>query len=111
MKRILARLVIALALIVQGTMAVASVVPVHTADRPCCPHHADASSGKSHAECPCPNKQACAADCVLLCSAGDSVNAPAFDIAPVVARKDSGDMQRALLRPRSDTPPIRPPIV
>jgi hypothetical protein len=110
MKRILARLVIALALIVQGTVAVASVVPVHTANRPCCPHHADASSGTSHAECPCPIKQACAADCAVLCSAGDSVNAPALNVAPIVAGNDSDDLQRPSLQPRSDTPPIRPPI-
>jgi hypothetical protein len=102
--------VIELALIVQGTMAAASVVPVHTASRPCCPHDADAGSGKSHAQCPCRTKQACAADCALLCCAGDSVNAPAFNVAPIAGSNDAHDMQRASLRPRSDTPPTRPPI-
>jgi len=112
MKRLAFHLLLAIALILQGSVAAFGEGRSHTMHGPCCPDAAaTVDAGFDPSDCPCPSKQHCTIDCQLMCAAGQAaIAAPTFSAArlshaesPLIAGADS-------LRPRSDTPPIRPPI-
>jgi len=111
MKRIIVHLLLAAALIVQGIAGAFAEPAPQTMHGSCCP--AEAQAGQIHqAKCPCPEKQRCPSDCQLMCESGNLGL-----IAPVLFAAGSVPLPAAplahadgLVAPRTDTPPIRPPI-
>jgi hypothetical protein len=111
MKRIFLHLLLATALILQGAAAAFAKDVSGTTHGPCCPH-GTVDGQTHHAKCPCPHKQHCTSDCQWMCAAGVGplIASPAF--VTQLARSSSARPVRSgtFLLPRSDTPPIRPPI-
>src|ERR1700692_266280 len=111
MKRIVIHLLLALALILQGAAGTFGATSSATRAS-CCPHGMSYSDmSVHHSRCPCPQQQTCASDCQLMCAAGTVMLAPQVFVtqsipAPAALVTPGGTR----LRPRSDTPPIRPPI-
>lgn len=111
MKRVLLQLLLAAALIVQGAAGAFGKPASEAMHGPCCPH--GAVDAQSHpAKCPCPQKQHCAGDCQLMCAAGGVtlIASQRFALQHVRACSLRPARGNDLARPRSDTPPIRPPI-
>jgi len=111
MKRVLLQLLLAAALIVQGAAGAFGKPAPEAMHGPCCPHGAD-SAQTHHAKCPCPQKQRCTSDCQLMCAAGGvtSIASQRFTLEHVPASPPRAARDNDLAQPRSDTPPIRPPI-
>jgi hypothetical protein len=111
MKRVFLQLVLAAALIVQGAAGAFGKTASESMHGPCCPQGA-VDGQTHHAKCPCPQKQHCASDCQLLCEAGSVtlIASQRFAIQHVPASSLRPVRDDDLARPRSDTPPIRPPI-
>jgi len=111
MKRIILNLLLAAALIFQGIAGAFAEPAPQAMHGSCCPDGSQAGQ-VHHAKCPCPETQRCLSDCQLMCESGNlGLIAPClFAVRSVpsasaqLARADSS------LAPRSDSPPIRPPI-
>jgi hypothetical protein len=112
MKRIAFHLLLALALILQGATGAFAATSSPITRASCCPHgmsYADMAARHSH--CPCPQQQTCASDCHLMCAAGAVLLAPPAFVAQWAPAFTAAAIQGGTsLPPRSDTPPIRPPI-
>ena len=111
MKRIIVHLLLAAALIVQGIAGAFAEPAPQAMHGTCCP--AGAQAGQlHHAKCPCPEKQRCLSDCQLMCVSGNlGLIAPSLLAAGSVPLP-AAPLAHAdgLMAPRSDIPPIRPPI-
>jgi hypothetical protein len=112
MKRIAIHLLLSLALILQGAAGAFAATSSPATRASCCPHGmSQADMLTHHSHCPCPQKQACASDCQLMCAAGAVLLAPPVFVAQSTPAIAAPMFQNGTsLPPRSDTPPIRPPI-
>jgi len=113
MKRIIVRLLLAAALILQGIAGAFAETAQQSGHGPCCPYAAQAEQAH-HAQCPCPQKQRCASDCQLMCaSAATPTPMPPdlFGFEPQLSSLAWLNSDDSLLPPPNDSPPNRPPIV
>jgi hypothetical protein len=115
MTRIALQLLLALALILQGSVSAFGAVRSHAMHGPCCPQGSAASFDIGTQQvpgCPCPSKQHCSSDCYLMCAAGHAaLPAHVLSAALMLANASPLVLDSRSLLPRSDAPPIRPPIV
>jgi hypothetical protein len=111
MKRIILHLLLATALIFQGIAGAFAEPAPQAMHGSCCPDGAQAGQ-VHHAKCPCPEKQHCMSDCQLMCASGNLGLITPYQVAAGSVPSPSARPARAdsLVAPRSDTPPIRPPI-
>jgi hypothetical protein len=114
MNRIVFRLLLSLALILQGSVAAFGAVRSHDMHGSCCPHAASSSSDADSSDqhgCPCPQKQPCASDCQLMCASAVAVAIEQFpQLEFMTARAAPLAYDTDSVPPRITSPPTRPPI-
>jgi hypothetical protein len=110
MKRIALHLLLALALIFNGSLAFGAGVQMAK----CCCHHAHvqaAVTSNHDTQCPCAPKQSCSTDCQMLCVAHVPAAAIAQFQVPQIALQNAQTIRiESALHSRGDSPPTRPPI-